>query len=202
MADTITLRLEEPADYKGIEQLTYAAFRTVELPGRTRCDEHYLAHILRTHPDFVPELDYVALDGERLVGNIMYAKSGIRLAGGDAVLEEGILTFGPLSVLPAMQGRGIGALLVQHTLEKATMLGYKAVIIFGHPTYYARFGFENAIKYGITTGDGQNFDAFMAKELVPGGLTGLVGTFALSSAYEIEDDKFETYTQNLKIRCQ
>jgi predicted N-acetyltransferase YhbS len=29
-----SIRLEQPADYKAVEQLTFAAFETMELPGR------------------------------------------------------------------------------------------------------------------------------------------------------------------------
>jgi predicted N-acetyltransferase YhbS len=54
---------------------------------------------------------------------------------------------------------------MNYSAEKAKELGYKAVIIFGDPEYYHRFGFVNAEKYAITTVDGQNFEPFMALEL-------------------------------------
>ena len=62
--EKINIRLERPDDYKTVERLTFAAFETMELPGRTRTNEHFLAHVLRTDEAFVPELDFVAeLDG-------------------------------------------------------------------------------------------------------------------------------------------
>lgn len=42
---------------------------------------------------------------------------------------------------------------------------YPAIILFGNPGYYKRFGFVNAEKFRITTKDYKNFDAFMALEL-------------------------------------
>lgn len=40
------------------------------------CDEHYLAHVLRSHEDFVPELNLVVeLDG-RVIGSVMYTRGG------------------------------------------------------------------------------------------------------------------------------
>ena len=69
-----TLRREEPGDYDEVEHLTRDAFWDVYKPG---CDEHLVAHRLRTSPRFVPQLDLVALDGERIVGNIMYSRASI-----------------------------------------------------------------------------------------------------------------------------
>ena len=40
-----------------MEALTRRAFWNMYEPG---CTEHYVAHILRNHEDFVPELDLVA----------------------------------------------------------------------------------------------------------------------------------------------
>ncbi len=40
-----------------------------------------------------------------------------------------------------------------------------------------------AERYGITTRDGQNFDAFMALELRQGGLSGINGRFVENDAF-------------------
>ena len=64
----MTIRNEEPRDYETIETITRDAFYNLYVPG---CVEHYLVHIMRAHPDFAPELDFVLeLDG-KLVGYIM-----------------------------------------------------------------------------------------------------------------------------------
>ena len=61
----IKLRPETPADYREAENVTREAFWNHFAPG---CNEHYLLHVMRGSPAFVPELDFVAeLDG-RIVG--------------------------------------------------------------------------------------------------------------------------------------
>ena len=72
--NNVVIRLEQPSDYRTVEELTRDAFWDVYKPG---CDEHLVAHRLRTHPDFIPELDFVALGGDEIVGNIMYSRAAI-----------------------------------------------------------------------------------------------------------------------------
>ena len=43
------IRLEAPGDYRAVENLTREAFWNQSVPG---CDEHYLVHTMRRHPDF------------------------------------------------------------------------------------------------------------------------------------------------------
>ena len=50
----IKLRIEQSSDYHETENITREAFWNHYSPG---CDEHYLLHIMRNHPKFVPELD-------------------------------------------------------------------------------------------------------------------------------------------------
>ncbi len=38
------------------------------------CVEHYLVHVMRSHEDFLPELDLVIEVDRQIVGNIMYTK--------------------------------------------------------------------------------------------------------------------------------
>lgn len=47
----IKLRIEQPSDYNETENVTREAFWNHFSPG---CDEHYLLHIMRNHPKFVP----------------------------------------------------------------------------------------------------------------------------------------------------
>jgi len=65
----IILRKETKADYRLVEKITREAFWNLYVPG---CTEHYLAHVMREHKDFIPELSYVALKDDRMVGSIMY----------------------------------------------------------------------------------------------------------------------------------
>lgn len=183
----ITLRLEEEKDLRTVENLTREAFWNVYRPG---CIEHFVLHKLRSSPAFIKELDLVAeLDG-KIVGNIVYSKAVIV---DDADAKHEVIGFGPLSVLPACQRQGIGAKLIEHTAEIAKEMGFKAIIIFGDPSYYHRFGFENAEKFDIHTAEGENFDPFMAKELYAGSLQGITGRFLEDAAFNVKQEEFELY---------
>ena len=170
----ITIRPEAPEDYESLLKLTYEAFETLELPGRTGVDEHYLLCLLKDSPLVLRELCFVAeLDGE-IVGHIFYTPSQVLRPDGTAL---DTITFGPLSVAVPLQRRGIGAALVRHTLELAKALGHGAVCITGIPEYYPRLGFRRGREFGITLPDGSSPDALMVYELIPGYLTGGVLRF-------------------------
>jgi predicted N-acetyltransferase YhbS len=192
----IAFRIEQHADRESVEQLTFAAFETMKMLGRTRTNEHFLVHLLRNDPDFVPELDFVAEQDGEIVGNIMYSRCKI-LRSDD--LETEALMFGPVSVKPELHGRGIGHKLIRHSLGRASDLGYKAVLITGHPDYYRRFGFVPANEFGITMPDGASFDAFMALEFEPGALGRAGGKWFCCKAFyivEIDEAAFEKYHED------
>ncbi len=52
----MNIRLEQPKDYREVENLTREAFWNVYRPG---CLEHYVLNQYRNDPDFIPELDFV-----------------------------------------------------------------------------------------------------------------------------------------------
>ena len=164
----ITIRHEKEEDYFEVENMTREAFWDLYKPG---CDEHLLVRQLRKSKAFLPELDYVAVDDETIVGNIMYTKAIIESESGQAT----VLCMGPLTVLPSQQRKGIGSSLLRHTVEIAKEIGYPAIVIFGSPAYYHRFGFRDAKEYRIQTSDGNNFDAFMVLDLSDNGLTTMSG---------------------------
>lgn len=188
----IILRLEKEDDWREVEVLTREAFwrkERIEKIG-IGCDEHYLVHTLRTAPEFVPELDFVAEVNGRLVGNVIYSKAYVLLPDGS---RHNVLNFGPLSVLPKFQKQGVGSALMRHSLKVAARLGYGAVIFFGHPSYYPRFGFKEAKEFNITTSNGKNYPAFMAMELIYGDLEGVSGTFHESPLYDVNSHKAKEY---------
>ncbi len=64
----LELRPETDADHAAIVELTRRAFWNVHRPG---CDEHYLVHVLRGHPDCRADLNRVAEVGGRIAGHIL-----------------------------------------------------------------------------------------------------------------------------------
>jgi putative acetyltransferase len=49
---------------------------------------------------------------------------------------------GPISVLPARQGRGVGSALMRAALEALRELGAAGCVVVGEPAFYGRFGFK------------------------------------------------------------
>ncbi len=189
MTQNINIRLEQPADYAEVERLTLAAFLTFEaegVPKREIPNEHYLVRLLRDDPAFAPELDFVAEVGGMIVGNIMYSRCEI-LRPDESITEA--LVFGPVSVLPEYQQKGIGARLVGHSLARAKELGYGAVVITGHTAYYPKFGFVPASRFGLTMPDGSAFDAFMALELREGYLGEAGGVWKCCAAFDAVENE-------------
>lgn len=178
----IQIRNEMPQDYRAVEELTREAFWG-SLDHVTCDGEHLVVHKLRNSPSFVPELDFVAEVDGKIVGHIIYSLAKVVKADHQ---EIQVLNFGPLSVHPSYQRMGIGSSLMRHSIAVASQLGYGAIIFYGHPDYYPRFGFKNASQYGIVSRDGSSRDALMAMELVDGALSGVAGRFIKDEVYDVD----------------
>jgi predicted N-acetyltransferase YhbS len=73
-----------------------------------------LTRQLRASRDFLPELDLVAVEDGRVIGNILFTRS--RVVGSMNENFETV-TFGPVSVLPECQKRGVGRALIEGGLR-------------------------------------------------------------------------------------
>jgi len=85
------------------------------------------------------------------------------------------ITLAPVAVLPAYQRRGIGGRLIRAGLEECRKLGHEVVVLVGHPEYYPRFGFVQAVPKGMGCEFKVPDDAFMILELREGALEGKKG---------------------------
>ena len=110
-------------DFREVEELTREAFWNLYFPG---CNEHYLVHKMRNHQDFVKEMDFVAEYNGKIIGNIMYTEAWLINENGK---EKEIISFGPLSVLPEYQRKGIGSTLINHTKNIALKKNIKGIVI-------------------------------------------------------------------------
>lgn len=183
------IRLETPADYRTVENINREAFWNLSVPG---ANEHYLAHVMRNHVDFVPELDFVIEADGKIIASIMYTKTTLVDETGKA---KAVLTFGPISVLPEYQRMGYSKILIEHSFAKAIELGYDAVVIFGDPDNYVSRGFKSCIKYNVCL-DGDIFPtALLVKELRDGVLDGRKWYYHESSASELlnDEEKFNLF---------
>ncbi len=164
-------------EYRITENITREAFWNVYKPG---CNEHLVLCNLRKSPNYINDLDLVAIYENEIVGHIISTKAKVIDSFNN---EREILCVGPLSVLPSFQKKGIGAQLLNKSIILARKLNFKGMILFGNPDYYHRFGFKNAKEFEISTRDNQNFEPFMAIELYEHSLSDVKGKF-------IEDDGF------------
>ncbi|MGH8638095.1 MAG: GNAT family N-acetyltransferase, partial [Burkholderiales bacterium] len=86
------------------------------------------------------------------------------------------LGLGPMAVIPYLQRQGIGTRLVRAGLDECSRLGYRAVVVVGHPEFYPRFGFVPARTFGLRSEFDVPDEVFMAVELIPGALASAAGT--------------------------
>lgn len=188
----MTIRLETKDDYRKVEHLTREAFWNVYRPG---CTEHYVLHCYRDDPAFVPELDLVMeLDGE-LIGQVMYVRSEITCDDGRNVP---VMTFGPIGIAPAYKRQGYGKRLLDYSMEKAKKMGTGALAITGNMGFYGKFGFVPAKTKGIRYADDPGADYFLVKELMPGFLNRISGTYKDPEGYfvcEKDPQAFERFEE-------
>jgi len=191
---TVIIRLETQNDFRETEVLTREAFWDLYKPG---CDEHFILHKMRCIPEFIKELDFVAVYQNKIIGNIIYSKAKIVNENNE---EHEVLCMGPLSVLPSYQRNGIGSKLIKHSIDCAEKMGFKAVVIFGNPDYYNRFGFKNARKYNIKTSEGDNFDAFLALELYENSLKGIDGKFYINPVFMADHNELDEFEKEFTYK--
>ena len=183
----LVIRNENETDYREVEELTREAFWNLYFPG---CQEHYLVHVLRDHPDFIKELDFVAVSEGRIIGSILYTKSHVVDEAGNKMET---LTFGPLCVHPDFQRKGVGKALIEHTRKLAIEMGYPAVIIYGSPHNYCVHGFRNCKDFNITNVEGKYPYAMLVLELKEGAFEGRQWTYHDSEVFQLDPDKVEEF---------
>ena len=178
-----SIRNEQTEDLHEVEALTRKAFWNLSVPG---CNEHYLVHVMRNHPDFIPELDFVLEKDNQIIGNVMYTKAKLV---DEEKHEKQILTFGPLSILPEFQRKGYGKALLEYSFVKAKEMGYDVIVIFGNPDNYVARGFKSCKKYNICKKEDLYPAAMLVKELVEGCLDGRKWYYIESDVYQTMNEK-------------
>lgn len=138
------IRPETPSDFPQIFELIKNAFATADYSDH---QEQFLVERLRKDSTFLPNLALVAENEQgEIVGHIVFSEALI----GDEKDGKKVLALAPLSVCPDYQQQGVGTALIHHAHKIIETLNYPAVVVLGHPDYYAKFGYENAKEFGIT----------------------------------------------------
>ena len=185
-----TFRLEKKEDCRDVENLIRESFWNVYRPG---CSEHFVIHVLRDDPAFIPELDFVMEKDGKLIGQNMFMKTVIEKDGGGTV---DVLTMGPICITPELKRQGYGKALLDFSLEKATEKGYGAVLFEGNIKFYGHCGFDYASRFGIRYHDlpeGADSSFFLCKELIPGYLGGVTGVYQTPKGYYVSDSDVEEF---------
>lgn len=162
------VRPEKPIDWPAIRAVNEAAFETsveADIVDAVRAKS-------RSPISLVADAD-----GE-IIGHILF--SAVSLARRDGPLLMGL---GPMAVTPVHQRRGVGSALVRHGLILCRERGCAAVVVLGHASYYPRFGFVAASRYGIRCEYDVPDEVFMIIELGPGALAGISGTVSYDAAF-------------------
>lgn len=88
----------------------------------------------------MPVFSLVAVEGEKIVGHILYTKVEI-IQTMESVSAQ---ILAPLAILPGFQNKGIGVQLIKEGLNLLKDSGVVLVFVLGHPGYYPRTGFTPA----------------------------------------------------------
>jgi len=126
------IRREEPGDIDRIDYVTRAAFAGAAHSSKT---EHFILKALRERGELHLSI-VMENEGGHIVGHV--AVSPVCIPGFEGHSWYGL---GPVSVLPGVQGIGIGAALIKAALKELKGQGAEGCVVLGDPGYYARFGF-------------------------------------------------------------
>lgn len=193
MNKNILIRLEKQSEQREVETMVRESFWNVYRPG---CLEHYVLHVLRKSPDFVPELNFVMEKDGKIIGQVVFVRAKILVDDGS---ELPIMTMGPICISPEYKRQGYGKILLDYALEKAKDYGANAVFFEGNIDFYGKSGFVFASSYGIRyhgLGEDDDSSFFLGKELTKGYLTGITGEYATPSVYFVDEDEAEQFDKN------
>ena len=198
----VIIRSEKKGEYREVENLVRESFWNVYRPG---CSEHYVIHVLRDDPAFVKELNFVMEKDGRLIGQNMFMRTVINVDAetGDARSDHNsdgrdveVLTMGPICIAPDMKRKGYGKILLDYSLEKATEMGFGAVLFEGNIDFYSNCGFDFARKFGIRYHDlpeDADDSFFLCRELIPGYLDNVTGVYQTPAGYYVDDADVEEF---------
>lgn len=172
----VHLRTEAPEDVTAIQAVTEAAF--LHQPHSRQTEAQVLAALRRAQ---ALTLSLTARRQNEVIGHAAF--SPISVSGG----AQGWHCLGPLSVLPAEQGVGVGAALVWHGLRTLRQLGATGCVVLGEPAYYGRFGFRSTPALRL---DGAAPGCFLVRpfdRLIP------LGTVHLHEAFDLVEPSDWTF---------
>ncbi|MBV1959701.1 MAG: N-acetyltransferase [Pseudomonadales bacterium] len=166
----IKIRKEKPEDIEQIHDLTVAAFLDAEHADHT---EQFIVKALRNSG--VLTVSLVAEEAGQIIGHV--ALSPVTISN-DARDWYGL---GPISVLPARQGKGIGSQLMRVAISELRSLGANGCVLLGDPGYYFRFGFKPIDGIVLPDVPAEYFQVLLLKGSYPQGTVSYHESFSAQS---------------------
>ena len=156
--DLMHIRAELANDIPQIHTLTQTAFLTAAHTSHT---EHLIVDALRQAEALSVSL--VVEEAGQIVGHV--AVSPVHISSG----AEHWYGLGPVSVLPEIQGLGIGSRLIRAALPQLQTLSAHGCVVLGEPEYYQRFGFKAESSLVLADVPAEYFMALSFNGNVPSG---------------------------------
>ena len=132
MTEKLEIRDSAPDDLRAIESLYPEAFP----------DEDLLPLVRDLLQDTTVTTSIVGVIDSRIVGHVIFTKCGV------AGKQTNVALLGPLVVVPAWHGKGIGSEIVRAGLRHLEDRDVCVVCVLGDPAFYSRLGFlpESSIR--------------------------------------------------------
>ena len=154
----LEIRREQDSDRNEVFQIHQNSFQ--------RDDEAQLVAKLRKNSQFNPNLSFVVLVNEKIVGHLLFTPVEVNYSS--CLKSVSSLALAPVSILSEYQRQGIGSKLIEYAINELKSQDFSSIIVLGHEHYYPRFGFIPAKKYQIRPSFPlANENCFMVLELKP-----------------------------------
>lgn len=127
----LRFRNEHIGDESCVEEVNCRAFGSMD-------EANIVCLMRRYHPSFDPRYSIIAWDSDAAVGHILGTPLQMRLMG----QNMHAVAIGPVAVVPEYQKRGIGGQLLTAMHNLARQEGFALAFLYGHPTYYPRYGYQ------------------------------------------------------------
>lgn len=155
----ITLAPETLRDADAIEKLHRRTFG----PGRFS----RTAFRLREQAEHDLSLSFTAHVGTMMVGSVRLTPI--------AIGDTPALLLGPLTVEPPFRSVGIGARLMEVSMDAAKTAGHRLIVLVGDAPYYSRFGFKHVPPGRIAMPGPVDPARLLVAELADGAFDGVSG---------------------------
>lgn len=188
MRNDIIIRPETHKDYKDIVSLVLRSFK--EGSGYSDgTDIVALIEEIRDSEYYIPDLSFVALMDEEIVGHFLFSHFPLadsKELDHGIVKDTDIVMLAPVSVHADYFNQGIGTTMLTLGINEVRKRSFKGITVEGSYDYYGRFGFKTSTEFGIYATSGYPLTeprCMMCQETHPGSLSGIGGYIVYDMYY-------------------